>query len=159
MTLAEVVARARRSIGHGCKYVLGKGGMDPRSPHPWDSELQCDCSGFAMWCCDLSRQFGDGWLNTDSILKDGKTPGGLFEQVPMDEAVPGYLLVYGRGTGAYGHIGVISAIGDGGAEKAIHCSSGNWKKLKDAIAETGIGVWRIRPDSIVVRCLSVEEAA
>lgn len=52
MTAAEAVARARRSLGHGCKYELGKGGMDPAAEFPWDNESMCDCclaEGTMVW--------------------------------------------------------------------------------------------------------------
>ncbi len=152
MILAEIVVRARSATGGGCIYQLGCGGMAPGAPVPWDDKRRCDCSGFGMWCCGLSRHQGEEWINTDAMVEDGKTPGGLFEEVhPWDQCKPGNLLVYGRARKGYGHVGVISEADVTGPLKAIHCSSGNFRNSNDAIQETGIGAWRRRPDSIIVR--------
>lgn len=159
MTLPEVVARARSASGSNCIYELGKGGMVPWAEVPWDEAKHCDCSGLAMWCLYLSRHQGDDWINTDRMVTDGKTPGGLFEQIPWELAKPGHLIVYGRGgPGKYGHVGVVSDVDVTGPIKAVHCSKGNFKKTGDAIQETGVGVWRLRADTIIVRCLQVVES-
>lgn len=154
MTLDAIVSRARSAIGYEVEYRLGCGGIMPSAVHPWDAAKCCDCSGFACWCCGISRQQVDHWLNTDAMVQDGKTPGGFFEQVPLEMALPGHLLVYGRSKpGTHGHVGVISVVTNKGPFRAIHCSSGNWKRRGDAIQETGIDVWRARPDSIAIRFL------
>ena len=61
MTPEQAVARAHSACGHGAKYGLGAGGMNPGRAVPWNDHMQCDCSGFAMWALGLSRRQGGIW--------------------------------------------------------------------------------------------------
>ena len=137
-----ILARARGAIGKKCIYTLGKGGMDPTAEAPWDLALECDCSGFACWCLGISRLQAGKWLGTDAIDFDAEMPGGLFDQVPREEAQPGDVIVFPhRVRGHHGHIGIVGSIGFTGPETAIHCSLGNWTRTNDAIQETNCGVF------------------
>jgi hypothetical protein len=160
MTRTGVLERARSAIGHGTIYRLGMGGFNPASPHPWNSRGECDCSGFIAWCLGVSRYTdhpwysaqNGGWLETTAIIRDALKEGfGMFDQVALEQALPGDLVVYGDRDGHQGHVGLISHVepaGEGveeGEPKAIiHCSKGNWVAFQDAINETGnVGAWRM----------------
>jgi hypothetical protein len=164
----EVVARARSVVAKGCFYNLGCGGMRPHDPHPWDSANRCDCSGFAAWCLNVSRQTDNpwyknqngGWLETSSIVRDCETPFGFFAQVDRRKARVGDLLVYGdykdgSGKTVQGHVGICSDVGSKGPLLVIHCSAGNFRKTGDAIRETDIKWWDLA-GGIVARCAWVE---
>lgn len=159
MTRSDIVERAQSSIGRGCIYQLGKGGMKPDSPAPWDGAFKCDCSGFASWCIGQSRQTKNphyvnrngGWLETTEIVFDAKgIHSGMFHEMSWLDAEPGDLLVYGDSNGRQGHIGIVSEVDADGPSKVIHCSSGNFKHFKDAIQETGVGAFKLR-NAIVAR--------
>jgi hypothetical protein len=161
LTGEEIVARARSVIGRGCAYKLGAGGMRPLDPNPWDSSLNCDCSGFAAWCLGVSRQTDDpwyekqngGWLETSAIVRDCETPYGHFAPVILTAARPGDLLVYGDRTSSagkpqQGHVGICTQTGPRGPEMVVHCSSGNFRKTGDAIRETDAAWWYLANGSI-----------
>ena len=162
ITAQEVVERAHRCVGKGCRYVLGKGGMQPEAEFPWrmvDGSPACDCSGFAMWCLKLSRLQEAVWYDTTRIESDAKSVGGLFVKVPLREAKPGDLIVYGDPPeGGQGHVGVIIKCGEFGPLTAIHCSKGNMRRVGDAIAEGNTALW-LAKDGIVARCTLVEYPA
>lgn len=164
MTPAELVERARSVIGKGCVYGLGKGGMRPHDPHPWNSERKCDCSGFAAWALRVSRetdnpwyrQQNGGWIETSAIVRDCETPFGFFALVHKKDARVGDLLVYGdrmskAGKPQQGHVGICTQVGAKGPEMVVHCSRGNERKTGDAIRETDASWWYLA-DGIVARC-------
>lgn len=145
MTPAAAIARARSAIGHRTAYRLGKGGMNPSSPVPWDASGGCDCSGFIAWVLGISRlsdtpwykKFNGGWIETTAIVRDARTPFGFFDEVPWEEARPGMIVVYGDDNGHQGHVGMVTRFKRGGGpHRVIHCSSGNYKRTGDAIQET-----------------------
>ncbi len=159
MNALEVVAKARGEIGRGCVYRLGHGGMHPEADHPFDAAFFCDCSGFVAWCLGVSRKLdGDpwykdqdgGWFETTAVFKDCGTPFGAVDGVAWGQAKPGMLVVWGDHEGHQGHIGVVSEIDDKGPARVVHCSSGNYRALGDAIAETDSGIFR-RNDALVAR--------
>lgn len=162
MTADEVVARARRCIGAGCRYVLGAGGINPASPAPWDGSMGCDCSGFAMWALGLSRHYHDAvWFDTSRIVDDAKHQQLLFRQVAVLEARAGDLYVYGDAGGHQGHVGVIASVTlqpETWPLTVVHCSAGNFRRTGDAIRETGPDIWLHRDDAIIARCVAVAEA-
>lgn len=151
LTRAVVVQRARSVVNTG-KYVLGKGGMKPDSASPLNTAGESDCSGFAAWAVGLSRHqpnnvfykaLNGGWLETTAMTADGLRPGGLFEKVTVPEA--GDLICYGdrkvktaegKLKTVQGHVGVISEVVNGKVTRVIHCSSGNYRRMKKAIQET-----------------------
>lgn len=159
MTPADAVARARLAIGHRCLYFLGHGGFDPLRSFPWHNDPAidgCDCSGFVAWCLGLSRRivagplaarykpyFGE-WLETSAIVRDAKSPFGLFTAVPWEEARSGDLLVYGDADGHQGHVGIVASADHHGPLTVVHCSSGNFKGTGDAVQETGPHIWQAR---------------
>lgn len=152
----EVCERAYRSVGKGCVYRLGKGGMHPEAEHPWvvdAGEFLCDCSGFAMWCLGLSRFQAPVWLDTTKIASDAAGPHTFFVTVPMEQARPSDLIVYGDHDGHQGHVGVIVQRGDTLPTIVIHCSSGN-QKHGDAIGASDPTLW-LKRNGIVARCLKV----
>lgn len=166
MKADEVVKRARSVISKGCAYKLGKGGFSPTSPVPWSSLGECDCSGFISWAIGVSRQTDNpwykkqngGWFETSAIVADCKTPFGFFDEVRWEEAKPGMLLVWGDskagGKVRQGHVGIIGAAHSGEPYSVIHCSSGNFRKLGDAILETGVEIFQANA-AIVARCAFV----
>jgi cell wall-associated NlpC family hydrolase len=153
----DILRRAISAIGKGTIYVLGKGGRKPIAELPGDSEKRCDCSGFVSWCVGLDRyqprsslykKYNGGWISTDAIVFDAKRPkseSGYFTRVEIP--TPGDIIVYGDKDGRQGHTGIVSAVRDFENDpkwaglKVIHCSSGNYKKTKDAIRETGAEVF------------------
>ena len=168
MTGADVVARARSVVAKGCVYGLGKGGMRPHDPHPWNSERKCDCSGFVAWCLGVSRETDNpwykaqngGWIETSAIVRDCETPYGIFAMVTRPHALPGDLLVYGDYTGndgkvKQGHVGICSEVDGKGPIRVIHCSRGNERKLSDAIQETDVTWWNLA-GGVIARCAWVE---
>lgn len=141
MNRTEVVTRARSQLGRGVHYALGKGGIKSGT----DSVgLVCDCSGFIWWVLGRSRFDGERWWDTraihDEALKD-KEPR-IFEYVAWGEARPGDLLVWGDHNGHHGHIGIVTEMDAEGPSRVIHCSAGNYRALKDAIAETDPGIFK-----------------
>lgn len=152
----EIVAKARRAIGHGTLYRLGAGAPQT-APHPWDETGACDCSGFVCWVLGISRYqpmfsflkvMNGGWMNTDGMVCDALNPTGYFEPV-VDVPLIGDLIVYPSGWYAkvlkennrstaprIGHVGVVSSVLGGRAVSVIHCSSGNYRQHSDAIQET-----------------------
>jgi hypothetical protein len=156
ITRDDILARARQAAeGPHTSYKLGKGGRNPTAPHPG---ALCDCSGFLAWACGFDRhqprsafyaQHG-GWVSTRSIEADARTGGpGAFTQVDEAEAAPGDVIVYGTrvvaGKKKIGHCGIVSRVASGKVTHVIHCSSGNGKGGKSAIAETPLAsFWRTR---------------
>lgn len=160
-TPEDVVERARRCIGHGVAYVLGKGGFRSDTEFPWVTpEDGCDCSGFAMWCLGLPRQFGGIWYGTDQIVADAKGSSVLFHAVAFADARPGDLLVYPHpNPHQHGHVGVVVLCDQGKPSRVIHCSLGGWRNQKDAIQQTGAGLWLVvAKNAIAVRLNSFTEA-
>jgi cell wall-associated NlpC family hydrolase len=164
MTREQVVERARSAIGHGCIYALGRGGFSPKNQWPWNSKLECDCSGFTSWAIGFSRKtdhpfyrsVNGGWLETSAMVKDANSTFGMFDLVPWTAALPGHFVVYGDAGGGQGHVGIVSEINLlAGPAKAIHCASGAYRRNGDAIAETEIGGFRAH-GAIIARCALVE---
>lgn len=164
MIRQNVLARARRSIGQGCIYRLGAGGMHPEAAVPWTAAKQCDCSGFAMWALGLSRLINGHWYDTSAIVADALNALGIFADVDWLHAQPGDLLVYGdAGGGGQGHVGVVATVAPGPETfplTAIHCSAGNYRRTGDAIRETGVEIWTHHAYALVARYqLLIEDAA
>lgn len=159
MTPKEAVGRARLACGHGCVYVLGKGGMSPLSDFPFDGNKECDCSGAANWFLGRSRFDGKEWWGTDQIDADASGVQSLFRKVPWAEARPGDLVVYPHQTpGHHGHVGLVTQTDGSGPSRVIHCSLGNFNKAGDAIQETGPAVFTLH-GAIVARYLGYDVEA
>lgn len=162
ISAADAIARARSQIGLKTIYQLGHGGMDPTSPTAADAEHKCDCTGFLPWCLKQSRHnadpfydFNGGWMNAAAIFRDAHDPKGIFTMVDWEDGRPGDILVFAAVP--HGHVGLVSEADESGPTRVIHCSSGNYRALKDAIAETDPGVF-IHNDGIVARCAWVNPA-
>jgi hypothetical protein len=174
MTPAELIARARSAIGKGIKYKLGAGGLSPRSELPCNADGDCDCSGYSAWAIGLPRMTKHplyllyanktrdteyAWINTDSMYYDGfKRMSGYFEL--LQHARPGALILYPGEPKRklVGHVGIVSAVADNKATEVIHCSSGNFRRGGDAIAETGPEVFYKQPKTVHLMFCGVEEA-
>lgn len=146
MTVSELLARARSAQGKGTIYTLGGGVNNPKAANPKDVNGACDCSGYVCWALGMKRfqpdnpfykGFNGGWVNTDSMFADANTAVGFFHKLPVP--VVGALLVFPKQKGAVaGHVGIITGVdaSTGKVLSVIHCSSGNFKKTKDAIQDT-----------------------
>lgn len=167
MSPADVLERARRCLGAGCRYHLGAGGMHPSHDYPWGTVPECDCSGFVAWALGVSRQTRNpfyrqqngGWFETTAIVRDARSPFGFVAEVPWLEARPGDLIVYGDAGGKQGHVGIITLTGPAGPAAVIHCSKGNDTRYRDAIHEGALEpFWQAR-GALVARVAWVEGAA
>ena len=158
MKRAALLARARSAMGHGCVYVLGKGGMNPESPTPWGEKIESDCSGFALWCAGLHRLL---WLDTTRLVMIARDLQRVVALVPWIEAKSADFVIYPDRVGTdgkhhQGHMGIV-AEAMRGPQRVIHCSAGNWSRTGDAIAETGPEVWTMNAGSIVVRAWTLDD--
>lgn len=164
MHASLVLDRARSAIGSLTFYELGYGGYDPARAHPAElasGEIDgCDCSGFVAWALGRPRHSPDmpgGWIETTAMVRDGKTPGGLFTVVTRPTVLPGMLLCYGDRPGVgQGHVGLISGFDSAGHLRVIHCSRGNYIRTAaaghgDAIQETGDEIFWVRKDVVILR--------
>ena len=164
MTRQELVGRAASVIGQGCHYQLGAGGRLWHKSTPWNLSHVCDCTGFIAWVFGIDRLTDDpwykqqngGWLETSAIVRDCRTPFGIFTEVRWSEALPADVLVYGDQDGHQGHIGMVSEVGTAGPLSVIHCSAGNDRHHGDAIAQTGPELW-IGQGGIVARSKWIDE--
>ncbi len=159
-----ILDRATDMIGKAVIYKLGKGGRRPNATTCADINNMCDCSGFTAWCVGLDRyqprsklyvKHNGGWLSTDALVHDANQPKqltGFFTKIDWPKA--GDLICYGDHNGKQGHVGIVSLVGERGdweALRVIHCSSGNYKKFKDAVRETDAGVFKKNPRTIFMR--------
>jgi LysM repeat protein len=151
----DLVTKARTAINSQIAYRLGAGGMSPKQNLP-AQDGYCDCSGFICWVLGLSRNTdipyykakAGGWIYTDSIEADIKSPSGIFERLDLPEL--GCIVVYGAGD-RIGHVGLVSEVSGGKMKKVIHCSSGNSRKYGNkAIQETAATVFN-RVDALFGR--------
>jgi hypothetical protein len=145
-----------------------RAGVEGIDKDPDDTDCRqagaCDCSAFVCWCLRMKkhqpdlgwlRRLNGGWFATDGIWWDAvKQRGdGLFRlirggEVPVIGAVVvfpssriaklGAPNVWRPGDPEIGHVGVISQVEGGAAVRVIHCSSGNYKRVGDAIQETDL---------------------
>lgn len=176
-TAAEAVARGRRWAGgralpkppgapSGTKMVPLRyrlkagfnGGKDPLAAHPGmpsygDRTWTADCFGFVAWALGFDRYqvvrfpLSGGWLNTDSAVEDAKGRQRFFAPVAVPK--PGDIVVYGRGGGSVGHVGLVTTVpaewdGDFAKVGVVHCSGGHDRKLGYAIAEDNAKIWAKR---------------
>jgi hypothetical protein len=143
VTLSDVVTRARSVVGSGT-YKLGMGGRNPELNEPFDKFDRCDCSGFVAWCLGIDRyqpgRIDGDWIETTAVYHDTQ----LF--TPMNDRLPGYVIVYPDANGHQGHIGIISAVDFGGRiTRVIHCSHSNSESGKGAVQETAPNVFLAHP--------------
>lgn len=158
----SVIERALSAVGRGCKYKLGAGGRLWHKATPWTPLLMtCDCSGFAAWCIGEDRHtkhpwyrgLNGGWLETTAMLRDCKTPFGMFAEVPWESAIEGDFLVWGDAGGKQGHVGIVTATGVG-PRLVAHCSMGNFRNTGDAIRVTDATIF-LANGAVVARCALV----
>jgi hypothetical protein len=162
-TLDEIVRRARSVLNEG-KYILGAGGRVPSAATPFDPTTGgCDCSGFVAWCCGVDRYqpadrggIDGDYVETSAIVADAlhANEQKLFVGIQRDRRA-GHIIVYGDvwqwdvvdGQRKYvkkseGHVGIISEVDSRGAvTKVIHCSMGNYRTFRVAVAETDPAVF------------------
>lgn len=156
MTRQQVVGRSHSAVGHGCKYLLGQGGMKPYRAVPWDEDQECDCSGFVMWALGLSRFQPPLWYDTTRMVADARASSAqLFESADWHEALPGDAVAWPDRVGENdkhfeGHCGIVTEINGEGPLRVVHCSAGNWSKESDAIRETDAGIF-VNNRAVIVR--------
>jgi len=147
----RTLARAKSALGHGTRYVLGKGGRTPADP----MERESDCSGFVAWAIGIPRELPPGsgrWLQTTTYWKGGGNVGsGLFNKTDRAGCEPGDLYVYPDVGRKQGHMGIISRVQSGQPVKVIHCSKGNDNRYDDAICETDPDVFARHPESRIMK--------
>ena len=166
MTGQQAVDRARKCIGHGCRYKLGAGGILASREWPWNGTHSCDCTGFLAWAVGHGRELGEDefpdfpgrWIESTMIVKDAGASGkqALFTQIPWELAVPGDVLAYGDHGTRSGHVGLVATVDATGPLTVVHCSAGNWRVHLDAIREEPPGPWQMNADSIAARCRLIE---
>ena len=152
-----ILNRARSVLGNDTVYALGAGNFSNQNPQrPLGNKA--DCSGYVCWCIMKNRKTdhplyvaaNNGWLDTFAIHRDIERATGFFD--PLDQGVPGAVVVYPDSNGRHGHIGiVVSASGPGvdGIDEVIHCSSGNYKTTGDAIQITDAAVFQNNSKSLI----------
>lgn len=170
MTATELIARARAQIGQHTVYRLGGGKGTPTGEDPRDEAGSCDCSAFACWVLGLQkhqeqfawlRRLNGGWFNTDGIWWDANREStGYFNALSAPQL--GAVIVYpsrrvSATTGpAIGHVGIVSDVRGTNVRRVIHCSSGNYRRDGDAIAETSPdGIFERSAATICAWCVSV----
>ena len=151
MYRSELMQRARHALTHSVAlYKLGSGGWNPETDLPESRAGYCDCSGFVSWVIgeprktanDFLRSVNGGWIETTGIVKDARSPDGMFTMVEVPKV--GDLFVWGDSGGKQGHVGIISEVKDNKATKVIHCSSGNSRSHGKAILETSAALFHRR---------------
>lgn len=141
----------QRGKGVDVGYGMGKGGKNPKAPHPFEEVSpgvwRCDCSGAVDWAWELEREPVKGiWLNTDRLEADarGQVKHDLGYEVPWEQALAGDVVVYGAGP-LVGHTGLFTK---DGAREVYHCH-GN--------PNGGISIdvrpawWRVTKHAVVLR--------
>jgi len=152
-TPAQRLKRARSATKHRTIYRLGQGGYKPNAPHPWDTERECDCSGFQSWVIGLPRHYTFGrhkWISTTDIYRDAMGAQALFRRI--DAPVPGCLVVYGDPVGGgQGHVAIVTE-GEGKKLRGIDCSYSVYNRSEkkrpgrgNAITERNIGFFTRKP--------------
>lgn len=159
MTVEELLERARSQVGLRIKYKMG-GGASKTARHTCaDSNNASDCSSFVCWALGIDKNGnypflrrpgtqpdpGGDWYGTDQIWDDAVNLRlGLFSKI--NDPVPGCVIVFpttwkeGRARPA-GHCGIVTQISGGKVKKVVHCSSGNFRAMGDAVQETDPGVF------------------
>lgn len=113
------------------------------------------------WALGISRktdhplyvQFNGGWINTDAMVHDANTAGGLF--ICLTAPRVGCLVVYGAlpPRRKVGHVGIVTGIepshAGARATRVLHCSHGNHRTLADAVIETDLRMFST-PDAVFV---------
>jgi hypothetical protein len=115
-----------------------------------------DCSGYVAWALGRARRSvppapGIGeWLSTDTVYADATHGAQLFER--LAQAVPGCLVVYPKPVDEpFGHVGIVSEVRNGRAERILHCAAANFKSAPfDAIKENAPIAFERNPASIYV---------
>ncbi|MDP8257507.1 MAG: peptidoglycan-binding protein [Candidatus Alcyoniella australis] len=143
--------RAHGAVGQKTTYKPGKGGFDPAKA----LTKSCDCSGFVAWAIGIPRELPPGsghWMQTTSYWQGGGSAGsGLFERAQLGDAAAGDIVVYPDWGNHQGHMGLVSEVVDGLPTKVIHCSSGNYKRQGDAVAQTAADVFNKNPKTRVMK--------
>lgn len=154
--LAGRVTRARSALNRGIRYKLGKGGFDPAQGSPADFDSRtgfnlCDCSGYVAWVIEISRKpkkTRPFWVETSAMCFDANNAKRAFMRI--DKPVPGCIVAYPDRGGREGHTAIVtgSAFNTDGSVRSISgidCSSGQSKRLGQAITERDLSFFLTRP--------------
>jgi hypothetical protein len=95
-----------------------------------------NCSVALAWAFGLTMRTSDaaviarngGWLNSDGIIVDANSPGGLFDRVEVPR--PGDFGAFGWRDGSAGHVWMIETVdpASGLVISVIDCSPGNGRR-------------------------------
>jgi hypothetical protein len=124
------------------------------SPADFDSRTGfnlCDCSGFVAWVIGISRKpktTRPFWVETSAICHDANNAKRAF--VKIDKPVPGCIVSYPDRAGREGHTAIVtgSAFNTDGSVASISgvdCSSGQSRRLGQAITERDLSFFLTRP--------------
>ncbi len=141
--LSARVSRARKGIGRGVTYKLGRGGFNAKWPDMvgWDDQ-KCDCSGFVSWVLMTRRApkfLRPFWIETTAIWKDAQGRQRTFHQIP--KPLPGCIVVFPDRRGHEGHVGIVSVVHEPGMYDVIDCTG-------KGIREHAGTYFQSRPDAI-----------
>ena len=118
------MARARKGIGRGVAYKLGRGGFNAKHPNEvgWDKGLS-DCSGYVSWVLMLKRApklIRPFWIETTAVWRDATGKQRTFQQI--NKPVPGCIVVFPDRNGREGHIGIVAEVYGGAGYDVVDCT-------------------------------------
>jgi len=97
----QIVAWANWGVANNARFVYTEGPQRMQNVHsPGNGTIYCDCSAFVTYCyswagaADPNGQGFDGQGYTGTLLSHGI-------EIPVSEAIPGDVIVYGPGTGEH----------------------------------------------------------
>ena len=115
------VARARTTLGKGCRYKMGGGTNLATTEWPWrQTEMTSDCSNWLCWVVGMAKHQGAfdnkpwsgnpryDWIGTDTMFFDATGPHEIFVEIP--QIVAGCMLVFPPAHGRAGHCGLVAKV-------------------------------------------------
>jgi hypothetical protein len=116
-----------------------------------------NCSIAAAWALGLSIQTSDryvvskngGWLNSDGVIVDAKSPGGFLDDVPTP--APGDIGAFGWTSSGPGHVWMVTRVNprSGHPDRVIDCSPNNGRT--DSVREHAPGARLLSGEVVYAR--------